>query len=172
MQSEGNDIQMSELDFLPEEKPSRKPDIKTTGRLFQWKDSDYKVFVPAKPRDLPSRKVITSNRGATYYQNEGEGKSSYSIHCNVDSDVKDPAAALLQKVQDTLLPHCKKEKEVKVYNFIVERDDLKVWFRRKEKKLCLNITLDAKSVPATMQTELYQKILEVNRIIASKDYNK
>jgi len=32
-------LPMEELDFLPEVKPTRKPDMKTQGRLFQWKDS-------------------------------------------------------------------------------------------------------------------------------------
>lgn len=171
MQSEVKDIQMSELDFLPEEKPSRKPDLKTNGRLFQWKDSDYKVFVPSKPKEAPSREVLWTGKGLTYYRNEGEGKSSYSIHCNVDSDVKDPAATLLQRVQDALVPLCTKEKEVKVCNYVIEREDLKAWFRRKQKKLCLHIVLDAKNPPATMQTELYKKILEVNQLIASKGYD-
>ncbi len=162
-----DNLSMEEMDFLPEEKPSRKPDMKTVGRLLQWKDSEYKVFVPSKAKDQPTREVIKTSRGVTYYKNEGEKNNSYSVHCNVDGSVKDPAAELLQRVQEQLAPLCKKEPVVKVANYILDREDLKVWQRKKEKELCLAIKLSLKQSTSDMQTNLLKKMIEINKLLAS-----
>ncbi len=167
MAEKKNDLPMDVLDFLPEEKPNRKPDMKTQGRLFQWKDSEYKVFVPSKAKEQPSREIIKTSRGVTYYKNEGEKSNSYSVHCNVDGSVKDPAAELLQRVQEQLGPLCKKEPQINVANFIVDTPELKVWKRKKEKKLLLRIELDMKMSAGDMQTNLLKKMIEVNKLISS-----
>lgn len=167
MDEKKDNLSMEGMDFLPEEKPTRKPDMKTLGRLFQWKDSEYKVFVPSKAKDQPTREVIKTSRGVTYYKNEGEKNSSYSVHCNVDASVKDPAAELLQRVQEQLGPLCKKEPQINVANFIVDTPELKVWKRKKEKKLLLRIELDMKMSAGDMQTNLLKKMIEVNKLISS-----
>ena len=66
MSAKKEEFPMDLMDILPEEKPTRKPDMKTQGRLFQWKDSDYKVFVPSKAKDQPSREIIKTSRGVTF----------------------------------------------------------------------------------------------------------
>jgi len=167
MAEKKDELPMDLMDILPEEKPTRKPDMKTQGRLFQWKDSDYKVFVPSKAKDQPSREIIKTSRGVTYYKNEGEKNNSYSVHCNVDGSVKDPAAELLQRVQEQLGPLCKKEPQINVANFIVDTPELKVWKRKKEKKLLLRIELDMKMSAGDMQTNLLKKMIEVNKLISS-----
>ena len=61
----------------------------------------------------------------------------------------------------------KKEPQINVANFILDTPELKVWKRKKEKKLLLRIELDLKMSAGDMQTNLLKKMIEVNKLISS-----
>ncbi len=146
-------------------RPTRKPDEKIKGALCKWYDSGYVAFEPQVKREASPRTVLKEASGISYYRNEGEKDSSYSLHVNVASSEQDPAGAILNKVARTLNPLLKKEPRISTSRFLQDSEMLKVWHRRREKKLCIYLQLDVTLDKALISQELLRQVSEVSKII-------
>lgn len=154
------------------ERPMGKPDEKVEGRLLKWKDSDYVAFEPVQKRDQdhPARTYLKETKHVSFYKNEGEKENSYSLHVNVDGSTPDAPAALLQKAAEALKPLMKKEPQIAANTrFIKDTDELKVWQRKKQKKLVIQFTLDT-GKPFLMTSNMLRLAQEANKIINSNKF--
>lgn len=154
------------------ERPMVKPDEKVEGRLLKWKDSDYVAFEPVQKRDQdhPARTYLKETKHVSFYKNEGEKENSYSLHVNVDGSTPDAPAALLQKAAEALKPLMKKEPQIAANTrFIKDTDELKVWQRKKQKKLVIQFTLDT-GKPFLMTSNMLRLAQEANKIINSNKF--
>ena len=72
-------------------RPKTKPAETLKGKLNKW-DNGYAEFIPQgqKPSNRSLLKKVGSN---SFYKNEGEKESSYSLHLNVDGASEDPVIA-------------------------------------------------------------------------------
>ena len=81
-------------------RPKTKPQETLKGKLNRW-NNGYAEFIPTGTRES-NRKILKQLASSSFYLNEGEKESSYSLHLNVDAkDCADPVAALFE--QFTLL---------------------------------------------------------------------
>ena len=144
------------------ERPSGKPDEKVEGRLLKWKGTDYV--------DHPARTYLKETKHVSFYKNEGEKENSYSLHVNVDGKSADAPAELLQKAAEALKPLMKKEPQVPVNTvFITDTEEMKVWQRKKEKKLVIQLILDT-TKPFLMTSNMLRLAQEANKIINSRKF--
>ena len=153
-------------------RPTVKPDEKVEGRLLKWKDSDYVAFEPVQKRDQdhPARTYLKETKNVSFYKNEGEKENSYSLHVNVDGSTPDAPTALLQKAAEALKPLLKKEPQIASNTlFIKDTDELKVWQRKKQKKLVIQFTLDT-GKPFLMTSNMLRLAQEANKIINSNKF--
>lgn len=151
-------------------RPTGKPAESIRGRLIRWKDSDYIEFQPQCKKDGATRSMIRETKNLSYYRNEGQKESSYSLHVNVSGDTADPANALLEKVQKELAPLTKKEPRLaNNVRYLCDVQGLKVWHRKKDKTLCVMIELDT-SKPSFLSNTLIRQMSEVNKIINSNQF--
>lgn len=149
-----------------------KPDEKVEGRLLRWKGTDYVAFEPVQKRDQdhPARTYLKETKHVSFYKNEGEKENSYSLHVNVDGSTPDAPAALLQKAAEALKPLMKKEPQIAANTrFIKDTDELKVWQRKKQKKLVIQFTLDT-GKPFLMTSNMLRLAQEANKIINSNKF--
>ena len=154
------------------ERPMVKPDEKVEGRLLRWKGTDYVAFEPVQKRDQdhPARTYLKETKHVSFYKNEGEKENSYSLHVNVDGSTPDAPAALLQKAAEALKPLMKKEPQIAANTrFIKDTDELKVWQRKKQKKLVIQFTLDT-GKPFLMTSNMLRLAQEANKIINSNKF--
>ena len=153
-------------------RPTVKPDEKVEGRLLKWKGTDYVAFEPVQKRDQdhPARTYLKETKNVSFYKNEGEKENSYSLHVNVDGSTPDAPAALLQKAAEALKPLMKKEPQIAANTrFIKDTDELKVWQRKKQKKLVIQFTLDT-GKPFLMTSNMLRLAQEANKIINSNKF--
>ena len=153
-------------------RPTVKPDEKVEGRLLKWKGTDYVAFEPVQKRDQdhPARTYLKETKHVSFYKNEGEKENSYSLHVNVDGSTPDAPAALLQKAAEALKPLMKKEPQIAANTrFIKDTDELKVWQRKKQKKLVIQFTLDT-GKPFLMTSNMLRLAQEANKIINSNKF--
>ena len=154
------------------ERPSGKPDEKVEGRLLKWKGTDYVAFEPVQKRDShhPARTYLKETKHVSFYKNEGEKENSYSLHVNVDGKSVDAPAELLQKAAEALKPLMKNPPQVPVNTiFITDTEEMKVWQRKKEKKLVIQLILDT-SKPFLMTSNMLRLAQEANKIINSRKF--
>ena len=134
------------------ERPSGKPDEKVEGRLLKWKGTDYVAFEPVQKRDQdhPARTYLKETKHVSFYKNEGEKENSYSA--------------------EALKPLMKKEPQVPVNTvFITDTEEMKVWQRKKEKKLVIQLILDT-AKPFLMTSNMLRLAQEANKIINSRKF--
>lgn len=152
------------------QRPSGQPSERIKGRLLRWKDSDYMEFQPRQAKDTATRTMLRESKQLTYYRNEGQKENSYSLHINVAGNEQDPAATIIEKVQKELAPLTKKEVKLTAVNhYLTDTEELKVWHRKKDKKVCCYIQLDA-SMPVMMSGTLMRLAAEINKIINSNKF--
>ncbi len=152
------------------EKPAGKPIEKIPGRLLKYENSDYVAFEPRQKKEQPTRTMLLEKKGCQYYRNEGEKDNSYSLHVNVNGNETDPAGALLQKAEDVLLKLTKKEPKAPSVKFITNTDELKIWQRKKEKKVVCMMMLDISKVTSNMSSKLLSLTAEINKVINSTKF--
>ena len=151
-------------------RPTSKPSERIPGRLVKWEDSDYIEFQPYGKREEAVRTMLKETKNLSYYRNEGQKDSSYSLHVNVSGDTADPANALLEKVQKELTPLAKKEPKLAAnVRYLFDGQGLKVWHRKRDKMLCVMIELDT-SKPAFLSNTLIRQMSEVNKIINANKF--
>lgn len=76
-------------------RPKGKPDMTTKGKLNEW-NNGYKEFIPQGQRPT-NRTMLKTLGNSSFYRNEGEKESSWSIHLNVDGRSEDPVAEAFEQ---------------------------------------------------------------------------
>ena len=154
---------MKQEDYTP--RPTAKPSARIPGRLVRWEGTDYCEFQPAGKRDTASRTMLKETKNLSFYRNEGQKDNSYSLHVNVSGDSEDPAADIMERVQRELAPMAKKEPKMPTNTkFLRDTPELKVWHRKKDKRLCCHIEIDT-SQQYLMSGTLMKLASEINKII-------
>ena len=69
-------------------RPKTKPAETLKGKLNKW-DNGYAEFIPQGQKPS-NRSMLKQVGGNSFYKNEGEKESSYSLHLNVDGASEDP----------------------------------------------------------------------------------
>jgi hypothetical protein len=77
-------------------RPKGKPSVTTKGKLNEW-DNGYKEFIPQGQK--PSNRTMLKQLGnSSFYRNEGEKESSWSLHLNVGAkDCADPVGEMFDQ---------------------------------------------------------------------------
>lgn len=151
-------------------RPSGQPSERIQGRLIRWKGTNYMEFQPKQTKEDATRAMMKETKNLTFYRNVGKKESSYSLHVNVSDKEKDPAAAIIDKVQTELAPLTKGEvKLTPVRKYLADEEGLKVWHRKKDKRLCCMIEIDT-TQPVTMSSTLLKKAADINKIINSNKF--
>jgi len=77
-------------------RPKTKPAETLKGKMNKW-ENGYAEFVPSGTRES-NRRMLKQLGNSSFYKNEGEKESSYSLHLNVDAkDCADPVGALFEQ---------------------------------------------------------------------------
>ena len=148
-------------------RPTGKPSERIPGRLVKWENSDYIEFQPQQKGCQQTRTMLRESKHVSYYRNEGKKDNSYSLHVNVSGEENDPAATIIEKVESELGPLVKKEIKVPTrVSYLADQDNLKVWHRKKDRRLCCYMELDT-SLPSAVSSLLLKTAAEINKIINS-----
>lgn len=146
-------------------RPKGKPSERILGRLVRWEGTDYVEFQPQGKKETATRKMMKETKNLSFYRNEGQKDSSYSLHVNVSGDSEDPAADIMERVQQELAPLAKTEPKMPTNTkFLRDTPELKVWHRKKDKRLCCHIEIDT-SLQYLMSGTLLKLASEINKII-------
>jgi len=152
-------------------RPSTKPSERIPGRLLRYAGTDYCEFQPQCKKDTATRTMLSETRAVKFYQNVGEKDKSYSLHVNVNGNEEDPAGAIMEQVEKALKPVMKKEPKLGTgVKYLMDTPELKVWQRKKDKKLCCHIEIDISPTTVLMSGVLMRQMQEINKIISMKKY--
>jgi hypothetical protein len=75
-------------------RPKTKPAETLKGKMNKW-DNGYAEFIPQGQKPS-NRSMLKQLGGNSFYKNEGEKESSYSLHLNVDGESQDPVAEMAE----------------------------------------------------------------------------
>ena len=125
-------------------RPKTKPAETLKGKLNKW-DNGYAEFIPmgSKPSN---RSMLKQLGGSSFYKNEGEKESSYSLHLNVDAkDCADPVAALHE--QFLFLTESEQKQKPKLPDgsqgrMLLDTENLKIWLDSECGKLSILTELE------------------------------
>lgn len=146
-------------------RPQSKPSERIPGRLVRWEGTDYVEFQPQGKKETATRTMMKETKNLSFYRNEGQKDNSYSLHVNVSGTEEDPAAAIMERVQKELAPLAKTEPKMSTgLKFLRDTPELKVWHRKRDKRLCCHIEIDT-SQPCFMSGTLMKMASEINKII-------
>ncbi len=125
-------------------RPKTKPAETLKGKMNKW-DNGYAEFIPQgqKPSNRSLLKKVGSN---SFYKNEGEKESSYSLHLNVDGASEDPVAEMaelflnLTKEQQKTKPQLPESLQGRM--LYDDSKGLKVWLDMNTRKVTILASLD------------------------------
>ncbi|MCR5781047.1 MAG: hypothetical protein K6G70_10985 [Bacteroidaceae bacterium] len=125
-------------------RPKTKPQETLKGKLNKW-DNGYAEFIPTGTRES-NRKMLKQLGGSSFYKNEGEKESSWSLHLNVDAkDCEDPVAALhdqflyLTEGEQKQKPQMPEGSEGRM---LLDAQNVKVWLDAETQKITILAQLD------------------------------
>ena len=125
-------------------RPKTKPAETLKGKLNKW-DNGYAEFIPQGQKPS-NRSMLKQVGGNSFYKNEGEKESSYSLHLNVDGASEDPVAEMaelflnLTKDQQKTKPQLPESLQGRM--LYDDKKGLKVWLDTNTKKVTILACLD------------------------------
>ena len=125
-------------------RPNRKPDVSNRARFEGWiEEGVYLVTSAVQHPEMKHEKII-AQKGFSVSKTGGDKKKSIMLSCSVDSESADPYGELIDKVVRELGPKAQKKTIFKTSGLVKEDGErLRIYHRKKEKKIEVNITLDA-----------------------------
>ena len=125
-------------------RPKTKPAETLKGKLNKW-DNGYAEFIPQGQKPS-NRSMLKQVGGNSFYKNEGEKESSYSLHLNVDGASEDPVAEMaelflnLTKDQQKTKPQLPESLQGRM--LYDDSKGLKVWLDTNTRKVTILASLD------------------------------
>ena len=100
---------------------------------------------------------------------KGEKETTIILTAKVDGNATDPYGALLDMVQTEIAGKVKGELKLRpTSTMLLEKEHLKVWQKKKDKKMCVYLELNAAQDKAFIYRDLIQYQAEINKIIDCK----
>ena len=139
-------------------RPNRKPDVANRGKLLGWIEEGVYQFAARVSRSDMQHEVLLKQKDLKVAKTRGEKDSSIILTAKVDANATDPYGALLLKCETELGPKAKKMPKVQQANCLLEEDGrVKVWHKKKDKRLACYIELDV----ARNKELIYKEFLEI-----------
>ena len=146
-------------------RPKTKPAKQIKGRLLIWPDTKQYFFEGRKDHPEMKQEVVHDKGGVRIAKTYGEKESSYILKVKCPADVQDYESLLCHKVVDSLKGKRKNEPQFSKPHFLIDRDDLQAWIRKKEKKLRCIMTLDLNKSPESAFLDLSNLVSEINKLL-------
>ncbi len=148
------------------QKPTRKPDIRLKGRLTGWIEEGQYQFSAGITHPEMKREVLVDKKNVKVARTPGEKESTIILTAKVDANSADPYGTLLDSCVKELGDKASKLPKYTPTGMLFDNgQNLKVWQRKKEKKLVCHIELDASKDKeliyrefSDLQTEIFKTI--------------
>ena len=166
MQEENKTMMNPEVGEEYSSRPNRKPDVVKKGKLIGWNEEGVYQFAARVPRPDLQQDVLLKKKVA---KTKGEKESTIILTAKVDGNATDPYGALLDMVQAEIAGKVKGEHKLRpTSTMLLEKEHLKVWQKKKDKKMCVYLELNAAQDKAFIYRDLIQYQAEINKIIDFK----
>ena len=150
-------------------RPNRKPDVARKGRLIGWLEEGVYQFAARMSRPDLQQEVLLKKKDLKVAKTKGEKESTFILTAKVDGNATDPYGALLDMVQTEIASKAKGEHKLKpTSTMLIESDHLKVWQKKKDKKMCVYLELDAAQDKAFIYRDFMQHQTQIFKLIDSK----
>ena len=146
-------------------RPKTKPAKQIKGKLLIWPETKQYYFEGHKDHPEMKQEVVHDKGGVRIAKTYGEKESSYILKVKCPADVQDYESLLCHKVVDSLKGKMKNEPQFSKPHFLIDRDDLQAWIRKKEKKLRCILTLDLNKSPESAFMDLSNLVSEINKLL-------
>ena len=124
-------------------RPNRKPDVANKGKLLGWIEEGVYQFAARVTRPELQQEVLLKKKDLKVAKTIGEKESTIILTAKVDGNATDPYGTLLDIVQTEIASKAKGEHKLKpASRLMLEQEHLKVWQKKKEKKVCVYLELD------------------------------
>ena len=127
-------------------------------------DDNSLEFVPQGEGE-PVQRSVKKRGESRFYETEGEKQSSYIAHLKVPKDSQDPASEMFEQLKYFTTGIAKKEPKPPSSKALMEKPGLKVWHRKKENKIVIQMELDT-DTNARLTTRLLNLTAEINKCFA------
>lgn len=145
--------------------PTRKPDVVKKGKLIGWNEEGVYHFAARVARPDLQQEVLLKKKDLKVAKTRGEKESTIILTCKVDANCADPYGQMLSMVHSELGDKAKKApKPVGGSCLYEDGDHLRIWHKKKEKKLAVMIELDMsvdKNLAYKDVTECVSKIFQM-----------
>ena len=150
-------------------RPNRKPDVVKKGKLIGWNEEGVYQFAARVPRPDLQQEVLLKKKDLKVAKTKGEKETTIILTAKVDGNATDPYGALLDMVQTEIADKVKGEHKLRpTSTMLLEKEHLKVWQKKKDKKMCVYLELNAAQDKAFIYRDLIQYQAEINKIIDCK----
>ena len=150
-------------------RPNRKPDVVKKGKLIGWNEEGVYQFAARVPRPDLQQEVLLKKKDLKVAKTKGEKETTIILTAKVDGNATDPYGALLDMVQTEIAGKVKGELKLRpTSTMLLEKEHLKVWQKKKDKKMCVYLELNAAQDKAFIYRDLIQYQAEINKIIDCK----
>lgn len=124
-------------------------------------DMTFRAVQPGEP----VQKNVRRSGSSSFYETEGQGRSSYVCHLKVDRDSADPAAEMEEQLQRLTSPIRKKPVVRLRGRHLLDKDGVKVYHDRRcnQVSVLMSIDLDAEG---EISAKLFNLTAEVNKCFA------
>jgi hypothetical protein len=146
-------------------RPKTKPVQAIRGKLLIWPDSKQYYFEGRKDHPEMKQEVVHDKGGVRIAKTYGEKDSSYILKVKCPADVLDYESLLCHKVVDSLKGKMKNEPQIAKPQFLIDRNDLKAWVKKKEKHLRCLITLDLNKSIESAFIDLSDMSAEISKLL-------
>ena len=149
-------------------RPNRKPDVVKKGKMIGWTEEGVYQFAARVARPDLQQEVLVKKKDLKVAKTRGEKESTIILTAKVDGNATDPYGELLDKVQTEIASKVKGEHKLKpTSTMLMESDHLKVWQKKKDKKVCVYLELDAGQDKNFIYRDFIQYQAQIYKLIDS-----
>ena len=168
MKEENKTIMSPEAGEDYSSRPNRKPDVARKGRLIGWLEEGVYQFAARVSRPDLQQEVLLKKKDLKVAKTKGEKESTIILTAKVDGNATDPYGALLDMVQTEIASKAKGEHKLKpTSTMLIESDHLKVWQKKKDKKMCVYLELNAGQDKNFIYRDFIQYQAQIYKLIDS-----
>jgi hypothetical protein len=152
-------------------RPNRKPDVANKGRMVGWLPEGVFQFAARVSRPELQQEVLVKKKDLKVAKTRGEKESTIILTAKVDGNATDPYGALLDIVQSEIASKAKGEhKLMPTSRMLLEKECLKVWQKKREKKVCVYLELDTNQDKAFIYRDFTQHQTQIYKLIDSTKF--
>lgn len=152
-----------EEEYAP--RPKTKPAKQIKGKLLIWPETKQYYFEGRKDHPEMKQEVVHDKGGVRIAKTFGEKESSYILKVKCSADVPDYVSHLCHKVVDSLKGKMKNEPQFSKPQFLIDKENLQAWVRKKERKLRCIMTLDLSKPVESAFVDLSDLTAEISKLL-------